>query len=184
MYNERRMGQELYHQINSDLPFSEMLFDEMKDLEWIEIICDLEILYIEYYPPQSPLIFQDIPRLEKDVEFRWEIDGELLEKLKNAEANGSYYHSDYFGNDSLALACGIDDWYRLELKLKLLRIPFGVVGYYVTVDFQPYVDSEMTEGIVDSAYLPTSTSINAIMIDLCQLHQLNSLCFIVSIEID
>ena len=110
-------------------------FERVSKFDSLSIECHVDLIYVGYRHKMElePLILSistKIPQI-KDTEFRWNIDGGLLTKIKNTEENWVYY-SDNFMNNCLTLLCTkYENTY--ELGLKLLRIPYNVEGYIVTV---------------------------------------------------
>ena len=115
-------------------------YDKVKNIESLTFEYDIEIMYIEYNPKLElePLILCTVPEIT-DTEFIWNIDDKLLEEIKNTIPVWFYY-SDNFMDNCLANYLKITQE-KLWLGLKLLRLPFDVEKYIVSIVSTIYYDN-------------------------------------------
>ena len=115
-------------------------YDKVKNIQSLTFEYNIEIMYIEYKPKLEleSLILCTVPEIE-DTEFIWNIDDELLEEIKNTKPVWFYY-SDNFMDNCLANYLKITQE-KLWLGLKLLRLPFDVEKYIVSIVSTIYYDN-------------------------------------------
>ena len=186
-----KMGKKLQGSLDgTGLDWKAIPFDQVKELKSLEIECDLDVLHIDYDKYTEPSIYTNVAKLEGIICYKWEITDKLLCSFKQINRRG-YYYTDNFYNDSLALACTVwndgDGNGGVKLQLKLLKVPYGLDGYFATIHFRAHVNenTNVTEKIVENGHLIQSKTNNceAIMFTWEELQTINVLSFLVQIDI-
>ena len=174
------------------LDWESIPFKKVKEMKSITIECDILMLYIDYNVLNKaetkfkPLIFMDIPLLTDTINYIWKVDDELLRRFQKTETK-TYYYSDDFEDGTVTLVCIVNDYRNVKLRLKLMKCPYGYIGYGGVARFKAHTDQGVFTAMSDSALLLRNYGNNeceAVMFTFEKLSGFVSLSFEVEFKID
>ena len=160
-----------------------MGFEKLSKFDSLHIECYVDILFIEYKKKlkMPPWIALPVARI-KDTRFVWNIEEELLSKFKQ-ENNKWGYYSDTFMEHCLSLICRPNDYGTMKLKVRLLRIPYGVKGYIVNAKFTVYLDNKEIVKENKNHFMDLNELCCVSICDAKELKKVNVLSAVVDIKV-
>ena len=126
--------------------------------------------------------------IDNEIRFIWNIDDKLLNKFIKTK-NDLGYFSDNFANNCLTLMCRPRDKDMVKLKVRLLRMPYGIENYNVSVRMTAYCDNYKIIHEIDDVLLNLSCIVRDMemryvtMFPSKDLELLTVLSFVVDINI-
>lgn len=180
MKDSDKCGQIQEYRLNGR--YFDLQFKRISSMDSFQIEYHFDILHIEYHN-KEPLILCQVPEI-KDIEYIWNIDQQLLPRLKNINRRLDIYSST-FSNGCLVLHCRLKRGGGVWLGLELLSKPMDVTEYMVSVGYMSFVDNKrIVCDTVSTPALHLGSVLTQRLFDFDYLQDLDVLTFKVDVKVD